>query len=57
MHAIHSQYCFLHLYEPHTPYAPPEPFKSRWPASPYDGEIAAADAIVGDLLAELARSA
>ena len=38
---------FLHLYEPHVPYAPPEPFRSRY-ANPYDGEIAAADAILGD---------
>ncbi len=45
-------FLFLHLYEPHSPYEPPEPFKSRY-ALPYDGEIATADAIVGDLLAEL----
>ena len=44
----------LHLFEPHTPYAPPEPFASRH-ASAYDGEVAAADAVVGDLLAELER--
>ncbi|MFN7990325.1 MAG: sulfatase-like hydrolase/transferase [Thermoanaerobaculia bacterium] len=40
---------FLHLYEPHAPYAPPEPFASRW-EDPYDGEIAAADAAVGAFL-------
>jgi choline-sulfatase len=39
-------FCFLHLYEPHTPYEPPEPWKSRF-ADPYDGEIATADDIVG----------
>ncbi|MFP5285977.1 MAG: sulfatase, partial [Thermoanaerobaculia bacterium] len=43
---------FFHIYEPHTPYAPPEPFASRYP-SRYDGEIAAADKIVGDLLSAL----
>src|SRR6185436_4875179 len=43
---------FLHLYEPHAPYAPPEPFKSRYPSA-YDGEIAAADAIVGGFLDSL----
>lgn len=37
---------FLHLYEPHSPYTPPEPFRSRY-ASGYDGEIATADAIAG----------
>jgi arylsulfatase A-like enzyme/cytochrome c-type biogenesis protein CcmH/NrfG len=43
---------FFHIYEPHTPYAPPEPFASRYP-SRYDGEIATADKIVGDLLSAL----
>ena len=46
---------FLHLYEPHAPYAPPEPFKSRYPVA-YDGEIAAADAIVGELIQSLKAS-
>ncbi len=45
---------WLHLYEPHTPYAPPPAFAARG-ATPYDGEIAAADAVVGDLFAELRR--
>ncbi len=43
---------FFHIYEPHTPYTPPEPFASRY-KSRYDGEIAAADKIVGDLLSTL----
>jgi choline-sulfatase len=43
---------FLHLYEPHVPYDPPEPFRSRY-ANRYDGEIATADAIVGDFLQHL----
>lgn len=42
-------FAFLHLYEPHSPYEPPEPFRSRY-ADPYDGEVAAADAIVGRFL-------
>jgi arylsulfatase A-like enzyme/predicted Zn-dependent protease len=40
---------FLHLYEPHAPYEPKEPFRSLY-ASPYDGEIATADAITGRFL-------
>jgi len=47
-------FLFLHLYEPHSPYAPPPPFAGRY-ASPYDGEIAAADAVVGRLVGELRR--
>jgi arylsulfatase A-like enzyme/Flp pilus assembly protein TadD len=45
---------FFHLYEPHSPYEPPEPFASRYP-DPYDGEVATADAAVGELL-ELLRA-
>src|SRR5262249_51085369 len=47
-------FAFLHLYDPHTPYEPPEPFKSKY-KDPYDGEIAAADAIVGRFLRFLSK--
>src|SRR5438874_5937218 len=40
-------FLFLHLYEPHKPYAPPERFAEY---APYDGEIAYADEIVGRLI-------
>lgn len=40
-------FAWLHFYDPHTPYAPPEPFKSRFPDRPYAGEIAYVDAQVG----------
>ncbi|HMF95866.1 MAG TPA: sulfatase-like hydrolase/transferase [Vicinamibacterales bacterium] len=40
-------FLFLHLYEPHKPYAPPERFSAY---APYDGEIAYADEIVGRLV-------
>jgi choline-sulfatase len=43
---------FFHIYEPHVPYAPVEPFRSRYPNA-YDGEIATADAIVGRFLDRL----
>ena len=39
-------FLFLHLYEPHAPYAPPDRFAHY---EPYDGEIAYADEIVGRL--------
>ncbi len=51
----HPFFLFLHLYDPHAPYRPPEPFASRYRASPYDGEIAAADAAVGQMLDGLRR--
>lgn len=39
-------FAFLHLFEPHSPYEPPEPYRSQYPLL-YDGEIARADEIVG----------
>ena len=39
-------FLFLHLYEPHTPYSPPAEFSQY---APYDGEIAYADSLVGEL--------
>ena len=42
-------FAFLHLFEPHSPYEPPEPYLSRYKLR-YDGEIARADEIVGTFL-------
>lgn len=41
---------WLHLFDAHWPYAPPEPYASEHPRNPYDGEIAFADSQVGRLL-------
>ena len=41
-------FLWLHLYDPHDPYTPPEPFKSQYPAHPYDGEVAYTDSLIGD---------
>ncbi|PYQ02333.1 MAG: hypothetical protein DMF82_16365, partial [Acidobacteria bacterium] len=48
-------FLFLHIYEPHAPYEPPEPFRSRYGAT-YDGEVAASDAVVGEFLGQLRRA-
>jgi arylsulfatase A-like enzyme/Tfp pilus assembly protein PilF len=40
-------FLFLHLYEPHKPYAPPGRFSEL---APYDGEIAYADEIIGTFI-------
>ncbi len=45
-------FLFLHLYEPHAPYAPPPPFAGRYDDR-YDGEVAAADAVVAGLIGRL----
>lgn len=45
-------FLFLHLDEPHAPYAPPAPFAHF---GPYDGEVAYADELVGRLVAYLKK--
>ena len=44
---------WVHFYDAHSPYDPPEPFKSRYAGHPYVGEIAFIDSQVGRLLAYL----
>lgn len=51
-------FAWVHLYDPHVPYAAPEPFASRFPRTmqgAYDAEVAFADAQVGRLLDALGR--
>ena len=47
---------WVHLYDAHAPYDPPEPFAARFKAAPYDGEIAYVDACIGRLIAALERT-
>lgn len=47
---------WVHLYDPHSPYVPPEPYRSRFPSTlqgAYDGEVAVTDAQVGRLVDHL----
>lgn len=46
-------FCWVHLYEPHAPYEPPEPWASRYRGDLYHGEVSAADAALEPLLAPL----
>ncbi len=48
-------FLWVHLYDPHTPYDPPSPFRERYKDRPYDGEIAYADHELARLLASLNR--
>ena len=43
-------FVWIHCFDPHLPYDPPEPFKSRFAANPYDGEVAYVDLVMGKLL-------
>jgi arylsulfatase A-like enzyme/Tfp pilus assembly protein PilF len=46
-------FLWVHLYDPHDPYEPPPPFRARFTANLYQGEIAYSDAAIGKLLAVL----
>ena len=47
-------FSWLHLYDPHVPYDPPESWAARFPSDPYLGEVSAADAALGALFDRLA---
>jgi arylsulfatase A-like enzyme/Flp pilus assembly protein TadD len=49
-------FVWVHLFDPHAPYEAPEPYRSRFVAQPYDGEVAYADAQIGVLLNRLTRA-
>lgn len=44
------RFVWIHLYDPHAPYAAPEPWRSRFPRHPYLAEVAATDAYLRPLL-------
>lgn len=48
-------FMFVHYFDPHRAYDPPEPFRSRFPHDPYSGEIASVDHCIGQVLDELER--
>jgi arylsulfatase A-like enzyme/predicted Zn-dependent protease len=45
----HKFFTWIHLYDPHTPYDPPSPFKEKYPNRHYLGEIAYTDDQLGRL--------
>lgn len=45
-----ADFLWVHYYDAHAPYEPPEPFLSQYPDSPYSGELAYMDEEVGRLL-------
>lgn len=48
-----SVFLFLHYYDPHDEYEPPEPFASTFAKDPYAGEIAWVDDCIGKVIDEL----
>ncbi len=46
-------FCWVHVFDPHDPYTPPEPYKHIYAKDPYSGEVAFVDAQIGRLLETL----
>jgi arylsulfatase A-like enzyme/Flp pilus assembly protein TadD len=49
-------FTWIHFYDPHTPYDPPEKYKKKWgnnPAALYNGEVAFVDTFVGKIIDDL----
>lgn len=40
-------FAWLHFYDPHAPYLPPEPYRTAYRSDPYAGEVAYTDEVVG----------
>ncbi|HEX6100835.1 MAG TPA: sulfatase-like hydrolase/transferase [Thermoanaerobaculia bacterium] len=47
------RFLWVHLYEPHAPYTPPEPHRGQYRDQPYLGEVAATDAMLAGVLGPL----
>jgi arylsulfatase A-like enzyme/Flp pilus assembly protein TadD len=43
-------FLWIHCFDPHQPYDPPEPYKTQYAQNLYDGEIAFVDSALGKLL-------
>jgi arylsulfatase A-like enzyme len=49
-------FLWVHYYDPHAQYRPPEPYARKFAGSPYDGEIAYMDSQLGRLIAALEKT-
>ena len=50
-------FLWVHYFDPHDPYTPPEPFRARYSDDPYLGEVAYMDSQLGRLLEAFERRA
>lgn len=48
-----KRFLWIHLYDAHAPYRPPEPFATEYASDPYLGEVAAVDHALGAQLAPI----
>jgi arylsulfatase A-like enzyme/Tfp pilus assembly protein PilF len=47
-------FLWVHVFDPHSPYDPPPPFREKYAGRPYDGEVAYTDRELGRLFAAVA---
>jgi choline-sulfatase len=50
-------FLWVHYYDPHYPYTPPEPFAAKYAKDPYRGEVASMDEQLGRLVAAVRQQA
>ena len=48
-------FAWVHVYDPHAPYQPPEEWRQKYPSQPYYGEVAWTDHALGPLFDRLAQ--
>jgi arylsulfatase A-like enzyme/Tfp pilus assembly protein PilF len=46
-------FLWVHVYDPHDPYTPPAPYAEQYSRSPYEGEVAYVDEVLGSFFEEL----
>ena len=46
-------FAWVHVFDPHSPYAAPEPFQGQYASAPYNGEVAFVDKALGPLFERL----
>lgn len=49
-------FLWVHFWDPHDPYSPPEPYKTQYAEHPYEGEVAYVDAVLGKLWETMGRN-
>jgi choline-sulfatase len=55
-HPAGPHFLWVHLYDPHDPYEPPEPYSRIYKGHLYDGEIAYADSALANFIAYLKKT-
>lgn len=55
--ASHPYFVWIHFFDPHAEYNPPQEFASHFPGKPYDGEIAYVDQQIGKLIKGVDKNA